>query len=198
MKCYRWIFAILALSASTLQLAGGGEVLGQSVSIASALTLRSSTAPRRTKNEVSMSDLQWGAPSEGLRLSASLDRGKVEAGYPVSLVLVLQNVSNRSVPVTSRSTWTDYRLTVRAHDGRQPDLTAFGKQVATTADLTRRTNVPLAPGEKLVCELLLNRLFDMSIADTYELRAERDIYRLGGEGSAVVTSNDVGLIVHEK
>jgi hypothetical protein len=144
-----------------------------------------------------MSEINWGSISEGLRLSATFDTYKTLVGRPVNLNIVLENVSDKEIVVVSRSRWTDYRLDLRDSENNKVELTAFGKNVAERAGITRRIKMKLAARQTIVDQILLNQLFDMSICQKYELTVAKDIYKLDSEGFSVVTSNQVEVLIDE-
>jgi len=144
-----------------------------------------------------MTEMNWGNISEGLRLSASFESSKILVGSPVNLTIALENVSDKEIIVVSRSKWTDYRIDLRNSENNKVELTAFGKNVAERAGITRRVKMKLAAKQTIVDQILLNQLFDMSICQRYELTATKDIYKLDSEGFAVVTSNNIEILIDE-
>jgi hypothetical protein len=144
-----------------------------------------------------MADMKWGTVTEGFQLSASFDQEKILVGRPVLLTLVLANVGDKPLRTASSSKWTDYRFDLRGRDGAKVPLTAFGSRI-DEAGVGRQALGELPPGATFVDEILLNRIFDMSIPQKYQLRVERGARKLMGDGFSVVVSNQAEVVIEEE
>jgi len=143
-----------------------------------------------------MSELEWGAPTAGWRLSASLDKEKFIVGELVLVTLVTRNVSNRTNKIQVRSRWITYDFEVRDEHG-PVRATRFGEQIEGNRGMGSMGEPEFSPGETVTIELPLSRLFDLSLVGKYTVRASRMVY--GSDGKELrLQSNTASFEIMEE
>lgn len=139
--------------------------------------------------------LAFGPPSAGCRLAVSLPEGRLLAGRGLELTLVFRNEGPSDAELSRSWLWTEYQLKVEDAAGRAVPATRFARQVASGG---RGAGVQgflkVRPGEDVADTLLLNRLFDLSVAETYTVEASRSARVLPARERVTVVS---GRIVFE-
>ena len=142
-----------------------------------------------------MSDLEWGASTGGWLLSISLDKPKLVVGEKVVVTLVTKNAANRPQKIPTWSRWTTYSFNLRDEQAPIP-ATMFGRQMEDNRGSGSMGRAELAPGESIVIELPLSRLFDLSLAGRYTVQASR-IVEDGAGRQVPLASNFVSFEITE-
>lgn len=122
------------------------------------------------------------AAAPGISLIASGKTAKpltaitVEAMQPIKINLLLQNGSKTPfTTVTTNENW-DYSVEVKDSCGNRVPLTRFGRGIGQgPSNFYTYSTENLLPGQKLQNVLLLNRIVDLTIADTYSVVIGRTI-----------------------
>jgi hypothetical protein len=130
-----------------------------------------------------------GAVREGFQLLLDLPESPPTAEAPVLLRLGLQNVSDQVLLVAESSPQHDYRLSV---------ATASGETVAPTRDpgpIERRVLREVLPGEVLVDQYDLTKMYGVLPDGGYSIVARRCVLRLDGEGTVEIESARIAISV---
>jgi len=117
-----------------------------------------------------------GMPMISYSLKVSIASTTLRAAHPLDVRVVLKNVSSKEVQVGQRSLIFDYRYDLTSN-GAAVAMTRFGEQgqaAAKTGTASAALRV-LAPGQELVTEVPLARIFDLSTAGKYRLVVARDL-----------------------
>lgn len=136
-----------------------------------------------------MIELQWGKPMEGWQLSVSTDRKQFLVGIPVHVSLVMKNVSSKLLPLpTPLFKWGIYRFIVRDEFGEIP-LTRFGKRVEENRGEGSYAEPSIEPNGTVVMEVLISRLFDLSLRGSYVFEVSRMVFKQGSKEQVLIVSN---------
>jgi hypothetical protein len=112
-------------------------------------------------------------PSQRLRLTAEVEPKSAKPGEPVSLKLVLKNVSSAPVRVNDNLlAERTYELTTVYADGSEAPRTALGRRLLEERGGSSML-VILAPGEEIQSVLDITKLYDVRQPGTYYSRATR-------------------------
>jgi hypothetical protein len=133
--------------------------------------------------------VSWGAVTEGFAVGAQLAPESDEATQLGRLRLVIVNVSQEPLLLAVAHPEYNYRLTVTGPDGkvvvpRFEVLNAWGNQLLV-----------VKPGEELVSEYDLDRMYELTQEGEYRIEARRAVGRLDGEGGRYVTSGPVRVVL---
>jgi hypothetical protein len=131
-----------------------------------------------------------GMAAEGFLLSAWLPKATVARGEQVWLWLTLQNVSDKVLFFQRTVPEADFPLVVQDAAGR----TLSPKKDAITVSCL---GIEVQPGECLVRDYRLNRMYDFSAPDKYSITATARVLRLDGDGWTDVVADTVILTVTE-
>lgn len=130
------------------------------------------------------------------RLSASLEESEVKSGEPISLELVLKNISKRRVHVIRTNHLNAYRIEVKDSRGSRVMPTEHGKELlAQSMFLSGRIPIYLDPGEELREKIDIGRIYDFGPPGTYTIIARRNVPKRNNDGWTEVTSNKVKVVV---
>jgi hypothetical protein len=137
------------------------------------------------------------AASTDFRLQIQASHDTYFGGEPIVLTVTLTNISDHKRSVgffVPKAEWL-----VKGEDGQEIGLTAQG----TKKSVRRMFNAQgLEAGKSIVYKVLINRLFDMSAAGTYEIVGQRwPISETGKAGDVTgnkVTSNAIKISVTEE
>jgi hypothetical protein len=144
-----------------------------------------------------MTDLGWGDPVKGWKLSLSLDRKDFLAGEPVMATMVFRNVSSREQTLGGHGADFDYVLNCQTDYGEAIPLTLFGKRMLAGRDLVKTTGGTLKPNEDIVVEVVVSRHLDLSLSGKYRLSASRRAL-VDEEGEPFVISNSVEFAIEDR
>lgn len=144
----------------------------------------------------------WGEEREGLRIGI---HGGEEHAFssmqPVVLRVTLENVLDEpSGHVTLTHTERDYEIIVRDGKGNDVPRTRYGALRARNAGRNfRRIFKRMEPGETLEETLHVNRMFDMTLNDTYSIQlSRREVYKRDEDAYLKVESKSIQVtITHE-
>lgn len=133
---------------------------------------------------------EWGQVSGGFQLSAKLERECVGYCQPVTLNLIIRNVSEEALSLFERSPDRDFVLEVTDDLGKSAPLTRYGEIVrgATTSRMNIRR---VDPKEECSYNILVNRVHDMTLPGIYSITAKY-VKEMGpGHEPVVIVSNTV-------
>jgi hypothetical protein len=130
-------------------------------------------------------------------MSISLDRESFALDTPVPVTIVTKNLSDAPLKIPASSKWTTYEYELRQQD-REVPLTRFGQRMEDSRGDGSAAEPELPPGDSIVLELPISRLFDLSIVGSYTLRISRPVFRGGSEELVSLVSNRVSFEVVEE
>jgi hypothetical protein len=128
--------------------------------------------------------------SEGFRLRAWLPRPAIAPGEDAQLWLTLENMSNKALWFQRTVPEADFPLVVQDARGR----TLLPSREAFTVSCL---DIELAPGECLVRNYRLKRIYDLPTGGRYSITATARVRRLDGKGWTDVVADTVALTVTE-
>jgi hypothetical protein len=118
----------------------------------------------------------WGKTfGGGLAMSIATDKSTYAPGERVILDLLLRNVGESDVNVSSLDMFLGFRIIVSLPDGKTVPYSRWGKQRRTSANEREgsRFGAPFAPGQQLECKINLSRLFDFTEEGKYRIVVNR-------------------------
>lgn len=134
---------------------------------------------------------RWGRVSEGFQLSARLEKELVGPCEPVILVVVMRNASKGILSLAESSPERDYKFVVKDDQGASIPLTRYGKRLMDSTEEFRLVTLKMKSQEEIRSEILINRIYDMTLSSTYSIIVKRNVFRQDGKGLAEVISNVV-------
>lgn len=155
---------------------------------------------------------EWGTASEGVQLSARARQPLYEVGQIILVNLVARYTTNQyqlknfkwDKPVTgltdSGPSERQFEITVTNSEGVPVPLTLYGKNLASLPPISggfKNRLIFLQPGEELEYHFWINRIYDMTVPNTYLVTFKRKVPTLDGRGTSEVISNIVSLKVIE-
>jgi uncharacterized protein (DUF58 family) len=130
------------------------------------------------------------------RLSASLEKSEVKSGEPISLELVLKNISKRRVHVIRTNYLSAYKIEVKDGGGNRVMPTELGKELLVQSMfVSGRIPIYLDPGQELREKIDIGRIYDFGRPGTYTISAKRNVPKRNNNGSTEVVSNTVKVVV---
>lgn len=136
------------------------------------------------------------AANGDLRLSASLEKSEVKNGEPISLELVLKNISKRRVHVVRTNYLNDYKIEVKDGRGSLVMPTERGKELLVQSMfISGRTSMYLDPGQELRIKIDVSRIYSFEKPGTYTISAKRQVPKRNNRGWTEVAANTVKLVV---
>lgn len=147
------------------------------------------------KKDVKKAMIEWGPEKDGLRCAVALpSKEKIFAGEPLHVLLLTENVSNKSVPsITIAHPLAVFTIRVMGPDGKPAPLTSYGRQQKDAARDSSRGQPKLALGDQDKSELLLSRIFDMTQMGDYQVSFSRFVHV--NHELVAVTSNVLTITV---
>jgi hypothetical protein len=136
-----------------------------------------------------MADLEWGPPSGWCRISASVDKPEFKASENVYITVVVRNASAAPVPYAAHPFAPDVDYHVTSADGKPVPLTAYGHGRKDAIAVASSRTEQLAPGEAVVYEILLGRVYDLTLAGTYRFQVAKEMGQPGQAGGPSASSN---------
>jgi len=130
----------------------------------------------------------FGAEVKGLRAKVTLARAKFAVGEAIEVTYVVKNVSKEEQTVWHSGFWPNHLILVKAADGKEPALTAFGKEcrAAFSPGGVRKKNAPVdvpPGGEDAAYERYdLTRLYHLSKSGRYTVQYIYEEKQGGWEG----------------
>ena len=116
-----------------------------------------------------------------ISLVAQFLQQKVPLGNPVLLQVTMQNNGRQSaVLLANGDAWSELKISVTNASGRQIRLTPWGQNQQQEQQhrederkkpdaILMNSQQPLAPGQKITCQIILNRQFKMTKAGLYHV-----------------------------
>ena len=114
---------------------------------------------------------EWGEEVRGLRLSIQLKEYDKKEYGPVTLSIVVKNVSENVVNYIAPSLFFDYGLTVKDSKGDEVPLTRYGERIRNSGEDFKRALVNLKPEEQKEYTLVVSRYYDLTLPGTYTIVA---------------------------
>lgn len=134
----------------------------------------------------------WGESVDNCRLSISVPDAKIQAGHPMEVTFVFKNDGPGEVSFPRTSQWFDYEYRLQSVGGQEIPLTRFGQQLSMPVG-GGGALATIASGDERVSEVLISRLYDMSVAGLYTLEATKQLPKRRGDGFITVVSNTITL-----
>jgi len=137
----------------------------------------------------------WGRSESGCLLSISVPDTQIQGGRGVELRIIFRNDGQNEVIFPRISNWFDYKYNVLYEDDQVVSLTKFGEIYIRAISSGSRAIRTISPGSEVHTELLINRLYDMSLPGRYTLEAFKEIPNPSGSGFVKVISNTISIDV---
>lgn len=142
--------------------------------------------------------LIWGKPTDGWQISISMDKQQFLLGLPVHATIVTKNVSGKTLSIPApRSKWVTYKLRLRDEFGDVP-LTRFGKRMEENRGDGSYTEPEIQANDKIVAEIPISRLFDLTLRGRYTLEVSRAIFQQGTKNEVSLVSNEIFFEIVEE
>lgn len=138
-----------------------------------------------------MRDREWGPKTEGLALSASIEKESFKSAEAIVLTLVLKNFRPAPFVTVVRSPWADYTYAVHDSHGEELPMTAFGRQRVEAAQEGRKMIRTLHAGEFQSDTFELSRGFEINAPGTYSIIVTRTLPVDGGPSRTLVVQSNV-------
>jgi hypothetical protein len=146
-----------------------------------------------------IADVVWGDESEGAQIGITVPKEVFATGEIINVTILLKNVkAEGSVRLIRTSAWSTYALDLFLSDGNAAERTLFGDMLQEDVNSDYRMITELPPGAISIMTLPLNRLFDLTLADEYELEVTRLVECHEGRGFAPVVSNRIVIEVSDE
>lgn len=136
-----------------------------------------------------MSNPESNKPADEYRLSASIGKASFRFDEPVRVNIIFENVSSHELPYGVQAREFDYLLECRNEQGQVMPATLYGQRVEANRGEGRFIRSTLAPGDRLVNEITVNRLLDLTLAGHYTLHVRRDVFPHQGGNQKTLLSN---------
>ncbi len=142
--------------------------------------------------------IEWGDSVDNAQLGVVLSAENYAPWAEVALTIYLKNNSaTDEINLAGQFVWTDFAINVFYSDQSPVPRSAFAKSIDLSESFSRILQ-PLAAGEILTLTLPLNRLFDLTIEDDYEVVVSRNV-QFGDNGkTADILSGRTGFTVAEE
>lgn len=143
--------------------------------------------------------VERGQPVDGAQITITTPRDGFGPGEPIHITIILKNLrEHEDLHMYWQGSWQDYALNLSFSNQQPVPMTLYGKQIfEASRDILRVRSQSLSPGAATMLTIPINRLFDMSLADIYELFVSRPVERKDGRGSVDVISNSIAIEVSE-
>lgn len=142
--------------------------------------------------------IEWGEPVEGARMTITIAKDTFAPGELIPVTIILKNIRKENVlRVVGRPIWATYVFGLFFSDGKPVPNSLFGQRMQDPRRFFARTFREISPGAAAIATVPINRLFDMTLPDTYELFVSRPVEREDGNGFVEVTSNRIVIEVSE-
>jgi hypothetical protein len=113
------------------------------------------------------------AASTRLRLTATIDPSSAKLNTPIMVRLALKNVSSKVVSIGDTSPEYDFELAVADSAGKEPPRTALGNRMRAGKFVLLRSNrIDIEPGQEVVSEIDVTKIYEITQPGTYFLRAD--------------------------
>lgn len=150
-----------------------------------------------SESQDSKAPLNWGGVQEGFRMGIHGEENQtVSIKKAIILVVTMKNVSDTPLKLVETGSLKDYRITVQDEKGDDVPLTLYGRMLSDSRrEILLRRMKRVAPGETLVHEFHVNRIFDMSLTGKYYIHITRMVPKRNGDGFVDVMSNRIIMTV---
>ncbi|MBL8749291.1 MAG: hypothetical protein JNK78_09025 [Planctomycetes bacterium] len=139
----------------------------------------------------SQASTEWGEPTNGWRLSLSLDRATYAPDEPVVATIRFQNVSDHAQQLGGNGRDFDHDFSCTGVDGAPTPLTAYGKLMVENRGLGKATGGTLPPMGEISVQVPVSRHLDLSMPGRYRLEARRQVFANEDPAAPHVVSNTV-------
>ena len=112
----------------------------------------------------------------GYEIDAQFENDEVQSAAPVVLIISIKNNSQSGMSYIETDSELVFDINVKNAKGESMPLTRYGKRIMqpeAEPTVFRRILVKLKPGEKSLYKILVNRIYDMSVPDSYSVTAKR-------------------------
>lgn len=134
--------------------------------------------------------------SDNVELYARTEEEMYIPGEPILLKVLVRNKTEKAfLLVDTRRPERDYKFDVRNEEGESVALTKDGEDLVNNTAIFRRVAVEIKPGEEVQHSFTINKLFEMSVPNTYSVTVKRAIRGQDGQPLAEVISNTVKIKV---
>jgi hypothetical protein len=98
---------------------------------------------------------------------------EARVGEPIWIKLRLKSLSYRSVKLSDTWLEHDFQINVVDADGKEPPRTKFGQHSFLPETLLRSTWLYLDPGQELQATIEITKVYQLTHAGVYSIRASR-------------------------
>jgi hypothetical protein len=148
-----------------------------------------------TTNEVKR---EWGQEIQGYSISISTSKNVFAPAEPISMTITLKNIGKESLWLVRGNTFLFYNVNVLLPDKKPAPQTLYGaRRIGNASGIAGVASYYLKPGEETSTEIPLSRLFDFSLAGTYEISVIRKIKIQKDNQWLDVPSNQIEVTVDE-
>ena len=137
--------------------------------------------------------VERGEVVEGAQITRTTSKDRFAPLDLVLITIILKNLrENVDLVFVAQSSWVDYTFNLVFSNQKPVPRTLFGQRILElSSEITRIVEERLKPGQAVILTIPLNRLFDMTLADTYELSVSRSIEREDDSGFVDIISNRI-------
>jgi hypothetical protein len=147
-----------------------------------------------------MEHLEWGRPTNGWRLSLSLDRNEFITEERIVATIVFQNASDREQRFGGHGADFDYVLDCSMVHGERVPPTLFGKMMLANREFAKTIGGVLQAKQQVVVEISLAHHLDLSLPGKYLLTVSRqaDESASGAPNAPLILSNTIAFEIKER
>lgn len=135
----------------------------------------------------------------GVQLVVMLEKNIHSPAEPITLALVLTNTTEKSTIINSVISDIAYDINMQYIENARPaKKTQYGDYVNERARLSSSKPMQLPGHGHIKQSIIINRLYDMTMAGTYKLSVRRELSLPGEETPRIVKTDELTIIVYEK
>ncbi len=149
---------------------------------------------KKPKGIQSVSDTYY-PRSKNFKLIAQLKKDLFKPGEPIILKVILKNISKKTHTIVVSGPERDYDIIVKDNKGAIVPLTKYGKRLMDNKGEFRAIGKKIKSQKEIQINLLINRIYDMTISGTYSIKVERFVLEQNRKKFAKVISNTVKIKV---
>ncbi|OPZ73408.1 MAG: hypothetical protein BWY82_01138 [Verrucomicrobia bacterium ADurb.Bin474] len=138
-------------------------------------------------------DSNWGEVHAGFRLSLSIKNHDYERMEPIVAVLVLSNTTDRVLDTVRTSVKDAFKIRITDAQGNPVPVTRYGDTQLHGRKSSTVAPMGVQPGKTFTEEILVNRLYDLTLPGVYSVEVSRIVADTEAKGWTFVTSNIVQL-----
>lgn len=140
-------------------------------------------------------ETHWGESREGFSMTIILAKKEVDAGMPVFVTVSVKNVSTEDLRLVETNPKADFTFVIKDHEGKQVNELEYQKKLHEYQEILRRKVAMVSAGQQVDYRFNLSRRFDMSLEGTYTVQAHRQVLKLKGQGTVLLSSNVETVII---